>query len=406
MTETMQANRRPQHITIVSETFPPEINGVANTLRQLCQGLMQRGHRITVIRPRQQHEAEGKVAAAGQGLFTQEHVVTGLPLPGYADLRFGLVRSATLKALWQADRPDAIYIATQGPLGVSAVSAARQLGVPVSSGFHTNFHHYSRYYGAGSLERLLCLYGRWFHNRTAITLVPTRSMQRTVRAMGITHSGLWGRGVDCNRFTPHKRDPGLRAAWGLQPNERAVLYVGRLAPEKNLRMAVACFERIRGLHPQARFVLVGDGPLRRQLAERHPHYIFCGTQRGEDLARHYASGDLFLFPSKTDTFGNVVLEAMASGLGVVAFDDAAAGEHIRHEENGMIAPLACNDTFIDSALRLADQPSLLNRVRAQARLDALEQNWSTQIEQFENLILSQPAKGEYHAIAKQSVPFL
>ena len=105
MTETMQANRRPQHITIVSETFPPEINGVANTLRQLCQGLMQRGHRITVIRPRQQHEAEGKVAAAGQGLFTQEHVVTGLPLPGYADLRLGLVRSATLNARMPSTLP-------------------------------------------------------------------------------------------------------------------------------------------------------------------------------------------------------------------------------------------------------------------------------------------------------------
>ena len=406
MTETTKANRRQQHITIVSETFPPEINGVANTLRHLCQGLMQRGHRVTVIRPRQQHERKGHFASAGEALFTREHVVTGLPLPGYADLRFGLARTNQLKKLMVADRPDALYVATQGPLGIAATSAARQTGIPVSSGFHTNFHSYSRYYGVGMLERLLCLYGRWFHNRTAITLVPTGRMQRVTRDMGITCTGLWSRGVDCQRFTPHKRDQSLRRQWGLHDNERAVLYVGRLAAEKNLRMAVACFERIRGLHPNARFVLVGDGPMRRSLEDRHPDYIFCGTRRGEDLARHYASGDLFLFPSKTDTFGNVVLEAMASGLGIVAFDDAAAAEHIRHDENGMKAELTDDEAFVNHALRLADQPSLLNRVRAQARLDALELNWSSQIDQFEQLVLNQTAQARYHGINKQGISLL
>ncbi len=406
MTEIIQASRHPLHITIVSETFPPEINGVANTLRHLCLGLMQRGHRVTVIRPRQQLESKNDFASASQALFTREYVVKGLPLPGYADLRFGLARASRLKKLLTKDRPDAIYVATQGPLGVAATSAARQMGIPVSSGFHTNFHSYSQYYGVGMLERLLCLYGRWFHNRTAITLVPTRKMQRTVQAMGIPVTGLWGRGVDCHRFTPHKRDNSLRASWGLQANDRAILYVGRLAPEKNLRMAVACFERIRGLHPQAKFILVGDGPLRRQLAERHPDYIFCGTRRGDELARHFASGDLFLFPSKTDTFGNVVLEAMASGLGIVAFDDAAAAEHIRDGENGMKVPLDQDEAYVDSALRLADQPTLLNRVRAQARLDALEQSWKSQIEQFEQLVFNQTKKAGYHAINKQGISLL
>ncbi|MBI42597.1 glycosyltransferase family 1 protein [Marinobacter lutaoensis] len=403
MTELTTASRRHQHITIVSETFPPEINGVANTLRHLCQGLMQRQHRVTVIRPRQRHEIKGYVAAAGESLFSHEHVVTGLPLPGYADLRFGLTTTTRLVRLWRRERPDAVYVATQGPLGVAAVNAARRLGIPVSSGFHTNFHRYSRYYGVGMLEKLLCAYGRWFHNRTDITLVPTPKMQQVTRAMGITPTGLWSRGVDCHRFSPHKRDNALRASWGLTGNDRAVLYVGRLAAEKNLRMAVACYERIRGLHPNARFVLVGDGPLKRELRERHRDYIFCGIQRGEDLARHYASGDLFLFPSKTDTFGNVVLEAMASGLAVVAFDDAAASEHIRHEENGMKVPLDDDEGFVDCALRLADQPSLLNRLRAQARLDALDLDWPSQIEQFEHLALKPNTPGKYHVLNKQSL---
>ncbi|WP_461437752.1 glycosyltransferase family 4 protein [Marinobacter nauticus] len=406
VTEAQLTERRPQHITIVSETFPPEINGVANTMRHLCQGLMQRGHHVTVVRPRQPHEQKGLFESTGSGLFSTELVVNGLPLPGYADLRFGTARPSSLKKLWQKQRPDGIYVATQGPLGVAAVNAARSLALPVSSGFHTNFHQYSRYYGAGLLERLLCAYGRWFHNRTAITLVPTGRMQRVTRDMGITCTGLWSRGVDCQRFTPHKRDQSLRRQWGLHDNERAVLYVGRLAAEKNLRMAVACFERIRGLHPNARFVLVGDGPMRRSLEDRHPDYIFCGTRRGEDLARHYASGDLFLFPSKTDTFGNVVLEAMASGLGIVAFDDAAAAEHIRHDENGMKAERTDDEAFVNHALRLADQPSLLNRVRAQARLDALELNWSSQIDQFEQLVLNQTAQARYHGINKQGISLL
>lgn len=406
MTNSLQAIRRSRHITIVSETFPPEINGVANTLRHLCQGLLQRGHRVAVVRPRQQHEVKGQVDHAGDRLFSAEHVVTGLPLPGYPDLRFGLAGARSLTKLWKAQRPDAIYVATQGPLGLAAVTAARRLDIPVSSGFHTNFHSYSRYYGAGFLEKLLCAYGRWFHNRTAITLVPTRRMQRTVGDMGIAPTGLWSRGVDCHRFSPHKRDEALRQQWGLKDTDRAVLYVGRLASEKNLQMAVACFERLRGLHPQTRFILVGDGPLRKQLAERHPDYIVCGTRRGDDLARHYASGDIFLFPSKTDTFGNVVTEAMASGLGVVAFDDAAASEHIRQEENGMKAPLNDDESFVDNALRLADQPTLLNRIRAQARLDALELNWASQIEQFEQLVFNQPTKANYHAVNNQSISLL
>ncbi|MFO7528483.1 MAG: glycosyltransferase family 1 protein [Marinobacter sp.] len=406
MTQTTQPNRRQQHITIVSETFPPEINGVANTLRHLCQGLMQRGHRVSVVRPRQRHEQTGSVASTGGALFNEEVVVPGLPLPGYTDLRFGFTSSRRLARLWKEERPDAVYVATQGPLGAAAVSAARRIGIPVSSGFHTNFHQYSRYYGIGALERVLCAYGRWFHNRTDITLVPTRKMQQVTRAMGIPATGLWSRGIDCHRFSPHKRDNELRRQWGLAPNDRAVIYVGRLAPEKNLRLAVACYERIRGLHPNSRFILVGDGPLRRELSERHPEYLFCGIRRGEELAKFYASGDLFLFPSKTDTFGNVVLEAMASGLGVVAFDDGAASEHIRNEENGLKVDLKDDEGFIDGALRLADQTALLGRLRNQARLDALELNWPAQIEQFEQLVLNPDNKAGYHALNKQSISIL
>jgi len=395
-----------QQITIVSETFPPEINGVSNTLRYLCRGLMEHGHQVTVVRPAQPGEATGFHPNTDSPLFSHEFVAGGFPIPGYKEFRFGVARPKTLVALWQHRRPGCIYIATQGPLGVAAVAAAKQLNIRVLSGFHTNFHSYSRYYGLGALERLLSAYGRWFHNRTEKTLAPTRKTITAAQTMGITNAALWSRGVDCEHFSPEKRSHSLRHHWGLKENEHAVLYVGRLAPEKNLSLAVVCFDRIRKLYPTARFVLVGDGPMRAHLEARHPDFVFCGVQRGEALARHYASGDLFLFPSKTDTFGNVVLEAMASGLGVTAFNDAAASEHIRHNDNGMKAPLNNDDNFVHHALKLADQPSLLRRVRTKARLDALDLSWNRQIELFERLALHPSTQASDHVYNKQSFPIL
>ncbi|MFC4259510.1 glycosyltransferase family 4 protein [Marinobacter lacisalsi] len=396
-------NRR---VTVVSETFPPEVNGVANTLKYLCQGLSANGHQVQVVRPAQKSDRNVAPASDSQPRLFHELVrVSGLPLPGYTALQFGLTRQKRLRALWTRQRPDLIYVATQGPLGVTAVTVARELGIAVCSGFHTNFHSYSRHYHAAFLERLLKRYGRWFHNRTALTLVPTRRMAARVSAMGIHPVGLWSRGVDCRRFSPHKRDQELRASWGLQPQDRAVLYVGRLASEKNLQLAVSCFERIHALHPRARLVLVGDGPQRKRLQQRHPEYVFCGVQEGEALARHYASGDLFLFPSKTDTFGNVVTEAMASGLAVVAFDDAAASEHIRHRENGMLARLDDDEAFVEHALTLAQQNTLLANIRHQARLDALDLDWSGQVEQFEQLTLKLNRRDRCHAVT-QGIPLL
>lgn len=394
-------------IAIVTETFPPEINGVANTLRYLCQGLADRGHQLHIVRPRQPRARhlparDSLTAADGQ---VRDHLVAGLPLPGYPDLRFGLATGRHLRKLWRENRPDAVYVATEGPLGWAAVSAARDLNLPVSAGFHTNFHTYSRYYGAGFLEKLITLYLRRFHNRAGTTLVPTQRMRHYLETLGIERVQVWSRGVDCDRFTPRWRDAELRETWGLKDDELAVLYIGRLAAEKNLQLAVHCYERLRHLHPRARFVLVGDGPLRRRLQERHPDYIFCGMQKGEALARHYASGDLFLFPSKTDTFGNVVTEALASGLGVVAFDDAAASEHIEHEFSGMKVPLHADAEYIQAALKLADQPSLLTQMRREARQKALELHWREIVEQFEQKVLKTPAEERRHAI-KQSVSLL
>ncbi|WP_148861899.1 glycosyltransferase family 4 protein [Marinobacter fonticola] len=396
-------SQRQRHIAIVTETFPPEINGVANTLGKLCEGLRQRGHRLSVVRPGQRKAVATNDAA--QNLAESVVAVPGFPIPGYADLQFGLARPRRLIKAWKKNRPDIVYVATEGPLGLVALNAARKLQIPVCSGFHTNFHSYSRHYGYGFLERMIVSYLRWFHNRTQLTLVPTRRMQNRLNGLGIRPVSVWSRGVDCDRFTPSKRDPALRKSWGVGERDLAVIYVGRLAAEKNLQLAVTAFERLRHIHPRARFILVGDGPMSKKLQERHGDYVFCGMQCGEDLARHYASADLFLFPSKTETFGNVVTEAMASGLAVVAFDDGAASEHVRSEANGIKVPLDDHGAFVDASLRLADQPSLVSHLRSQARLDALDIHWPSLIEQFENIVFNLHYRETRHA-PKQSVSIL
>ncbi|HVJ38692.1 MAG TPA: glycosyltransferase family 1 protein [Stenotrophomonas sp.] len=333
---------------IVTETYPPEVNGVALTVQGLETGLRARGHAVQVIRPRQPADA-----ANGDD---NSLLVRGASLPRYPGLRFGLPATQRLTRHWQATRPDAIYIATEGPLGWSAMRAARRLGIAVASGFHTRFDEYLPEYGAAWLQATALRWMRRFHNQAGATLVPTEELRQFLAANGFARVQLLARAVDNLQFDPRRRDPALREEWGIDGHGFAAIYVGRLAGEKNLPLAVRAFRRIQQVRPKARFVFVGDGPLRERLQRENPDFIFAGIQRGDALARHFASGDLFLFPSRSETFGNVTLEAMASGLATVAFDYGAARQYLRHGVSG--AAVDEDAAFIDSAVRLAEDDAL------------------------------------------------
>lgn len=352
------------NLCIVTETYPPEVNGVAMTLSQISEGLRKQGHRVTVVRPRQSSEAQNAT-------YRDETIVPGLPLPGYDGLRFGLPCRRTLRKLWTQERPDIIYAATEGPLGQSAINAAEDLSIPVTSGFHTNFHEYMKHYKLPILEKMVGGFLKKTHNRTLRTFAPSQDVIERLDAMGIQGTRLLGRGVDTELFSPAKRDPALRQRWGVD-NENGVvaIFVSRLAAEKNIPLAAKAFERIRQLHPDVACVFVGDGPERAKLEKKHPDFIFAGMQKGEDLARHYASGDIFVFPSITETFGNVVTEAMASGLVTLAYDYAAPRRYIVNGENGYIAPFNDENAFmahLESALQAQAQwPELRRKARATA----------------------------------------
>ncbi len=366
-------------LALVTETFPPEINGVAMTLGQLAAGLARRGFAVTVHRPRQRGEA-GPAAATSP---VSEILYRGLPLPGYPLLRLGLPARRALLRAWRAERPDVVHVATEGPLGWSALSAAEALGIPLASSFHTNFHHYSRHYGLGVLTRPALAYLRWFHNRTRITLSPTDELNRELARAGFRGMRLLSRGVDTCDLSPARRDESLRSSWGAGPDDPVFLHVSRLAAEKNYALLFRAWSEIRALQPRARFVVVSDGPLRKKLERAHPWAVFTGFLLRPELARHYASADVFLYPSLTETFGNVVTEAMASGLAISAFDYAAAARYLRHGENGLLAPVGDAGAFLANARRLAiDDPRPRRLLGLVARATAERIPWSRVIDGF------------------------
>ncbi len=378
----LPVERRRLRVAVVTETFPPEINGVAMTMGRMVRALQARDHQVQLIRPRQ------GAADVPQPEYNLEQVLRpGVGIPRYSGLKMGLPAKSALHRLWSVQRPDVVHVATEGPLGWSALGVANKLRIPVASDFHTNFHGYSRHYGLGWLKKPIVAYLRKFHNQARVTLVPSECMRRELRAAGYQRVEVVARGVDTRLFDPARRSADLRSAWGLKEGGLAVAHVGRLAPEKNLTLLVRSFEAIERVRPDARLVLVGDGPETAALRVAHPRFVFCGPRRGEDLATHYASADMFLFPSLTETFGNVVLESMASAVPVTGFDYAAAEEHIRDGVNGMAAPYGDEGAFFGRALSLASDAGLRGRMGGEARKTALGLSWESIFARLENILL-------------------
>jgi glycosyltransferase involved in cell wall biosynthesis len=388
------------HVALVTETFPPEINGVANTMAQLARGLMRHGHQVSLVRPRQPSDRPNRLSQARRSTaispdtedaatpIQAQLLVGGLPLPGYRGLRFGLPAFGKLHRCWRETRPDAVYIATEGPLGHAALQVAGRLQIPTITGFHTQFQQYCSHYGAGVLMRPIIALLRRFHNRSDATLVPTRALQRDLAAAGFRNLQVLSRGVDTERFSPRYRSSALRRAWGCNESTLVALYVGRIAAEKQVDLAIKAFDRIRRARPDSCCVLVGDGPELAHLRRQHSSHIYTGAKVGEELSAHYASADLFVFPSLTETFGNVLTEALASGVAPLAFDYAAAREHLQDGRNGYSVPMGDRDAFLARAEAAAMDRERLRLLGHMARQTAESLSWERIIVDLEDCLCS------------------
>jgi glycosyltransferase involved in cell wall biosynthesis len=391
--QQLPTTRRTLRVAVVTETYPPEINGVAMTIGRMVAGLQQRQHQVQLIRPRQ-HRQENAANSPG----FEEILQRGVAIPRYDSLKMGLPAKQALLRLWALQRPDVVHIVTEGPLGWSALVAAGKLKIPCSSDFHTNFHNYSKHYGIGWLKKPIVAYLRKFHNKASCTLVPTAAMLEELKAHGYLDLRVVARGVDTQLFSPDKRSAALRQQWGVKPDQPVAVYVGRLAPEKNLPLTLEAYAAMKKTRVDTRLVLVGDGPERAALQAAHPDVIFAGMRKGEELAAHYASGDIFLFPSLTETFGNVTVEAMASGLAVIAYDYAAAAEHIRHGKNGLVAKLDNAGAFTSLAANLVGDATRISALGRGARETAMRIDWEEVHDEFESVLLDVIASNARHTV--------
>lgn len=352
-------------VAVVTESFLPQVNGVANTVRHVVEHLGRRGHQALVVAP-----APGPAEHAGAEVVR----VRSVRLPGYRSFPVGLPDPSVLRAL-ERFSPDLVHLASPIALGATGLRAARRLDVPTVGVYQTDVSGFARQYGV----RADAVIDRWvarLHQRMDRTLVPSRRSQQQLAAVGVSDTHLWRRGVALDLFDPCRRDEDLRSTWDLQ-GRVAVGYVGRLAAEKQVRRLVEVAQV-----PGVRLVVVGDGPERAWLERRLPDAVFTGFLAGAELARVFASLDVFVHPGEAETFCQTVQEAQASGVPVVA--PAAGGplDLVRSGVTGLLYDPADRSSLTRTVARLAGDPALRTRVAEAALASVAHRPWSVVVDEL------------------------
>ena len=357
-------------VTLVTETFAPQVNGVSRTLGQLVRYLEAVGDEVQVIHP------DYGAAGAGEGRCQ----VPSVPFPLYPEVRIPIPPFGRVFRDLDAFGPDLIHVATEGTLGWNVLRHAHRRGIPIVSSFHTNFDQYCDHYHVGWAKGAAWRYLRWFHNQTSETYVPSDVTLADLAARGFERLVLWPRGVDGNLFRPDR--PGraaVRRALGFAPDDVVIGHVSRLAAEKNAPYLADALRLVAEACPRVKFLVVGDGPERAAFERMMgPAARFVGYRSGGDLADHYASMDLFAFASVTETFGNVVLEALAAGLPVVALRAGGVGSIVEDGTTGtLVAPDQSPQALADGLVALVRDPARRQAYAEAAREYAVEQTWDS-----------------------------
>ena len=356
-------------VVLFTDTVVPDVNGVARTLARLVEHAQSRGVEVGVVSPRV-HGPPLPGAAF-------HHRLPGIPVPIYPELTLARPLDFRGRRMLTRFQPDVVHVATESVLGISGARFARRGHVPLVTSFHTDFASYLRGYRMAPLRSLVWRHLRALHGKAALTYCPSSSTLEMLRAQGF-HERLriWSRGVDSAHFHPGRRSDAVRER--LAPRARSILlYVGRLATEKRLDVLLNAFARVREAHgPGVALVLVGEGPLGEEIRRARPPGVHCvGYLRGDDLADAYAAADGFAFPSDTETFGNVVLEAMSSGVPVVAVRAGGVTETVREGVTGLLAPPGDAQAFAGALLALLRAPELGHRLGEGGRREAESRSW-------------------------------
>jgi len=350
-------------IALITDTYSPQVNGVTTVVRRIAETVRTAEHAVAVVAPRYPDQSD----VGG----SDELRVRSLPFPPYPSIRLSLPAHRRVARFLDGFVPDLIHVATEGPLGVVGRRYALRHGLPLVTSFHTDFPKYARHYGTPWLEPLVWRWLVRFHRPARLIHTPGEAVWKELRQRGLERAVLWGGGVDVDHFRPYRRDIGWRRWLAGGDDTVVVLHVGRLAPEKNLDVLVDAWTKAHAvLGQRATFVIAGDGPSTRSLISRLRFVRQLGFVDREALARLYASADLCVLPSSSETCGLVALEAMASGLPVIAADAGGLRESVRPNLNGLLVPPHDASGFGDAIVALALDPPRRRAMGRAARLTA------------------------------------
>ncbi|MDN4604125.1 glycosyltransferase family 1 protein [Paenibacillus sp. F6_3S_P_1C] len=354
-------------LALFTDTYVPDTNGVAGTLHRLSNQLNRKGIEHLLLTP--QSVIEGNHAAPARS-------VTNIPFFLYPECRIALPNRRSIHQELKAFQPDLLHIATPFNMGLLGLRYALKHQLPHVISYHTHFDRYLEYYRLNSIIPLYWKYIQWFHRACDSTLAPSQETLNSLQSKGIQRLKLWSRGIDCILYSPDKRSSDIRTRYNITA-PLILLYVGRIAPEKDIATLTLAMQQLPE-HMQSRvhWIIVGDGPLLPKMRmQSPPNVTFTGYLHGEELAVMYASADLFVFPSSTETFGNVVLEAMASGLPVLAANGGGVKDLVAHHRSGVLFEPGQADALIREICLWGDHVDQLKNMGLEGRKLAQQRSW-------------------------------
>ncbi|MDQ0160958.1 glycosyltransferase family 4 protein [Aeribacillus alveayuensis] len=354
-------------VAIFTDTFFPDVNGVARTLKRFTHHLQERGHQFRIFAPE----------STNDHLFSNHiYRFTSLPFFLYPECRLALPNMLQVKAELLRFQPDIIHIATPFNVGLCGLHYAKKLNIPLVGSYHTDFDQYLEYYDLQIFAKLLWKYMHWFYRPFRKIFVPSHFTLEQLKRHGFANMSIWSRGVDCKLFHPHYDKLEVRQKYGI--NEKYILsYVGRIAPEKDIETLLNIINQLpNDIARNVRWLIVGDGPLMTYMKEKASENVtFTGYLNGTELAKIYSTSDIFVFPSPTETFGNVVLEAIASGTPVIGANSGGVKNIIQHGKTGILCEPKNTEQFIDRITDLLTHHSMRIQMGHEARNYSLSQTW-------------------------------
>ncbi|MFS0725326.1 glycosyltransferase family 4 protein [Paenibacillus sp. 1P07SE] len=360
-----------------TDTYLPQINGVSRTLGRLSDYLHRTGTEHLIVTPRSGGDGRPAAPHDPQGGLPVRSLAS-IPFALYPQCRLALPMMASLRQEIEAFEPDLIHLLTPFNVGLSGLRFARRQGIPHVASYHTHFDRYMEHYHMKALIPAYWAYTRWFHQSCSAIFAPSAETVDVLREQGLHRLRIWSRGVDAALYSPAKRNAGLRERLGIAA-PLLLLYVGRIAPEKDIDTLTAIMHTIpEPLRSQVHWLVAGDGPRLPELQAEAPAGVtFLGHTEGEELAELYASADLFVFPSSTETFGNVVLESLASGLPVIGAAAGGVQELVTDGRTGRLCEPGQPADFVQAITELLSSPGELARYREAARQAALRRSWDS-----------------------------